>query len=345
MGMTGPGSRPFRPANGEALAAMPFDALTEGHAGIGRFTAPRRDRRQGWNLFRGDIPLPAAVLRADRLEANDAWMAGSSRRTACSSHPTARRRWRPSFTPCSARAAPGRSRSRRRSNWPSRSTSGFRASSWRTSRRARESIDACFAAMSDEAFELHVLADSLEGVTALGAEGAGRRSGRNVRLGVLVEMGVPGGRTGTRTREQALAVARAVVRGAGLDLTGIECFEGILPDMPARSTRCSTTCCGRVGGRRRGSVPARPAGHPQRRRQRVLRSCRRALRGRDFPRPNGSQDHPQRLLPDARRYRLCQGARAHPGGDAPAPPAGPPRGLRWRSGPTSSRGPSRRRRS
>jgi D-serine dehydratase len=43
-------------------------------------------------------------------------------------------------------------------------------------------------------------------------------------------MGVPGGRTGTRTRDEALAVARAVVAAPGLELTGIECFEGILPD-------------------------------------------------------------------------------------------------------------------
>ena len=94
----------------------------------------------------------------------------------------------------------------------------------------RESIDACFAA--------HRATTASNSTSWLTASRASRRwpparSGRAVRiapLGVLVEMGVLGGRTGTRTREQALAVARAVVAAPGLELTGIECFEGILPN-------------------------------------------------------------------------------------------------------------------
>ncbi len=60
-----------------------------------------------------------------------------------------------------------------------------------------------------------------------------RRAGVGQALGVLVEMGVPGGRTGARTRDEALAVARAVAAAPGLSLSGIECFEGILPDTQA----------------------------------------------------------------------------------------------------------------
>ena len=50
---------------------------------------------------------------------------------------------------------------------------------------------------------------------------------------VLVEIGFPGGRTGARTRADALAVARAVAATPGLALAGFECFEGLLPNAAA----------------------------------------------------------------------------------------------------------------
>jgi D-serine deaminase-like pyridoxal phosphate-dependent protein len=48
-------------------------------------------------------------------------------------------------------------------------------------------------------------------------------------LPVLVELGVPGGRAGARTRDEALAVARRVAAAPGLELAGVECFEGVYP--------------------------------------------------------------------------------------------------------------------
>ena len=70
------------------------------------------------------------------------------------------------------------------------------------------------------------IADSEAGVARL-ADGW-RASGNRAPLPVLVELGIPGGRTGCRTPEQAEAVARAVGRRSELRLTGVEAFEGIL---------------------------------------------------------------------------------------------------------------------
>ena len=47
------------------------------------------------------------------------------------------------------------------------------------------------------------------------------------KLTALVELGVPEGRTGARTFDEALAVARAVARSTGVALSGIECYEGL----------------------------------------------------------------------------------------------------------------------
>jgi D-serine dehydratase len=48
------------------------------------------------------------------------------------------------------------------------------------------------------------------------------------RLGVLVELGVPGGRTGARSVEEALRVAGAVSELPSLRLAGVSGFEGII---------------------------------------------------------------------------------------------------------------------
>jgi D-serine dehydratase len=56
---------------------------------------------------------------------------------------------------------------------------------------------------------------------------------------VLVELGVPGGRTGARGAQAALAVARAVKASPRLQLRGVECYEGIIgsPDPVADRIR------------------------------------------------------------------------------------------------------------
>ena len=97
-----------------------------------------------------------------------------------------------------------------------------------------QEIDACLAALrAPHAVELYCLADSLEGRALLAARAAERPPPTDNPLRVLVEMGFPGGRTGCRSREAAVEVARAVAAAPGLSLAGIECFEGVLPDPDA----------------------------------------------------------------------------------------------------------------
>jgi D-serine deaminase-like pyridoxal phosphate-dependent protein len=78
------------------------------------------------------------------------------------------------------------------------------------------------ASALDDGLELLVLVDSLAGVELLADAVDGRR------LPVLVELGVPGGRTGCRTLDEALAVADAVGEAPSLALAGVEGFEGVL---------------------------------------------------------------------------------------------------------------------
>lgn len=80
----------------------------------------------------------------------------------------------------------------------------------------------------DPGFEFLFCADSAEGVAVAADAVADRPGGRPLR--VMVERGISGGRTGCRSREQVLAVARAVTDAPGLELAGVAGYEGPLGD-------------------------------------------------------------------------------------------------------------------
>ncbi|TNV20754.1 amino acid deaminase [Buttiauxella sp. B2] len=53
-------------------------------------------------------------------------------------------------------------------------------------------------------------------------------SAKNQTLDILLELGVPGGRCGCRTTQQALALAETIATLPGLRLRGLELYEGVL---------------------------------------------------------------------------------------------------------------------
>jgi D-serine dehydratase len=79
----------------------------------------------------------------------------------------------------------------------------------------------------DPGLDFYCLIDSLDGVVRLAEAAQARSIGRPLQL--LLEGGFAGGRTGCRTTDEALAVARAVKSAAPyLALRGVEGFEGLL---------------------------------------------------------------------------------------------------------------------
>lgn len=82
------------------------------------------------------------------------------------------------------------------------------------------------ALVADEELDLYVLVDSADGVRRM-QEGL-RAQGATRALNVLVEVGVAGKRAGTRTDDDAKAVAQEVQNSPQLQLAGVECFEGVL---------------------------------------------------------------------------------------------------------------------
>ncbi|MBF6620266.1 MAG: hypothetical protein ITG02_08560 [Patulibacter sp.] len=84
---------------------------------------------------------------------------------------------------------------------------------------------------ADDELEVLSLVDSVAGVRRL--ERCRARVGARRPLRVLVELGLEGARTGARSVEQALTVARAAARADGIVVAGVEGFEGLAPSAQA----------------------------------------------------------------------------------------------------------------
>ena len=78
--------------------------------------------------------------------------------------------------------------------------------------------------LADPGFDFHCLVDHPDNVADLGAFFAAR----GLRLNVMIEYGVVGGRCGCRSEQEVLDLARAIKAQPALALTGIEGYEGVI---------------------------------------------------------------------------------------------------------------------
>lgn len=181
---------------------------------------------QGWNVLAGDLLLPALVLKESALAHNLEAMASFCREHGVDIAPHGKTTMAPQIVwrqlDAGAWAITAATTSQ---------VMAFRSFAVPRVVLANEVVEPRAIAWlsaeldADPAFDLYLLADSPAAVAAL----AGARGTRFTRpLQVLVELGFAGGRTGCRTIEQAVEVARAVVEAPGLELAGVEGYEGII---------------------------------------------------------------------------------------------------------------------
>ncbi|MDJ0656987.1 MAG: amino acid deaminase [Xanthomonadales bacterium] len=192
----------------------------------------------GWSLLDGDLPLPAAVLIKSALQHNLDWMQQFTQRAGVSLCPHGKTTMSPQLF--DQQLATG--------SW---GLSAATAAHVRTYRQfgvqriilANQLVGQCnlelvFDELSrDPDFDFYCLVDSLDGLRQLEAAAGQSRLSRPVQ--VLLEIGVEGGRTGVRTRQQAVALGRAIRDCAPVSLRGIEGYEGIIaePDPLATEQR------------------------------------------------------------------------------------------------------------
>jgi len=181
---------------------------------------------QGWNVLRGDLPLPVAVIRRDALAGNLKWMQGFVGDHGVGLAPHGKTTMSPQLFQRQLEA-------------------GAWGLTFATVVQLRAGVAAgatrciianqVFRAIDLQGIDdlkqvhpgLHVafLVDSLDQLALIEAWKA---TGKGTQPhDVLLEIGVDGGRTGCRTHEQALALAQRLRSSAATRLVGIECYEGL----------------------------------------------------------------------------------------------------------------------
>lgn len=185
---------------------------------------------KGWNAMRGDMPLPLAVIKEPVLAENARWISAFAARAGVSLCPHGKTTMSPEiFRRQLADGAWGITLSTAHQVQVARDF-GVPRILLANQLIGPAFIDYIAAELErDPEFDFYCLVDSLEGVEMLRSRLSSRSPSRSLQ--VLLEIGMDGGRTGCRSREQALAVARAVHGAAPyLLLRGVEGFEGIVPE-------------------------------------------------------------------------------------------------------------------
>jgi D-serine dehydratase len=177
---------------------------------------------QGWNVLAGDLPLPLALVKRDALQHNLGWMQRYADDAGVRFAPHGKTTMSPQLF-------------RRQLD------AGAWGLTFATVAQLRIGVEAgarrCLIA--NQVLD----AGDLAAIGALQAEFAGLRllflldSTAQLELieatrperpfEVLLEIGVPGGRSGCRTYDEALTLARRARASTALRLAGIECYEGL----------------------------------------------------------------------------------------------------------------------
>jgi D-serine dehydratase len=211
----------------EPILDSPVDGLTKGLPD-GPPMALRDVGKQGWRLLEGDVPLPAAVLKKSAVEHNVQWMRRFTESTGMRLCPHGKTSMSPQLFDLQLAAGAWGITAATVSHLHVYRRFGVQRILLANQLVDPQGIRFVLSELErDPAFDFYCLVDSPATVEILRSAVAG--SGGRRPLQVLVEIGQAGGRTGTRSVDDAMAVARAVHAAAPhLSLRGVEGFEGVL---------------------------------------------------------------------------------------------------------------------
>jgi D-serine dehydratase len=195
--------------------------------------------KAGWNLLRGDVGLPAAILRRDELENNLRWMQALTRTAGVSLCPHGKTTMAPQLFEMqleygawgmTAATVPQLAVYRR---------SGVQRVIYANQLTGRADIEYVLEELgTDPDFQFYFLLDSAVNLDfileVIGPKPPGRP------LNALLEIGMKGGRTGVRTEAEAMRLAsRIAAAHPYVRLCGFEAFEGVFNTDSAEGRACA----------------------------------------------------------------------------------------------------------
>jgi D-serine dehydratase len=200
------------------------------HKGLGFFEnvlEPAEIPGLNWNLLHEDLSLPSAVLYQGRLQHNLDWMQRFIDAYGVKLAPHGKTTMAPKLFEMQLKSGAWGITLATAQQTLVACRHGVRRVLMANQLIGRENMAIISRLLQDTAFEYYCLVDSAAQVDLLGEF----FSNHAQRLNVLLELGVPGGRTGIRDDQQLEATLAALQRwSAALVLSGMEIYEGILED-------------------------------------------------------------------------------------------------------------------
>ena len=199
--------------------------------GFGALTTPEKIEdigSLGWNLLREDLSLPVLTLSKPRMEHNLRWMAEFVRQYGVKLAPHGKTTMAPGLFQRQLESGAWGITLATAHQCAVAHAHGIRRILMANELVGRANFELVSTILA-EGTVFYTLVDSPALVDQLGAF----FQAKGQQLRVLVELGVEGGRTGTRTDAQTQSVVDAIARWNGtLLLCGIEVYEGVLKDEP-----------------------------------------------------------------------------------------------------------------
>jgi D-serine dehydratase len=202
-----------------------IDPLSKGIGWLEQPVANEEVARQGWNLLREDLSMPAAVLYEEKLRHNLEWMRQFMGAYGAQLAPHGKTTMAPRLFAMQLEAGAWGITLATAHQTQVAWAHGVRRVLMANQLIGKQNMAIVARLLRDPAFEFYCLVDSAEQVAQLGAY----FSGCGLRLNVLVELGVAGGRAGVRDAAQLESVLAALAAWShSVSLCGVEIFEGVL---------------------------------------------------------------------------------------------------------------------
>jgi D-serine dehydratase len=186
-----------------------------------------------WNLLREDLSLPSAVLYEEKLLHNLNWMRQFISAYGVKLAPHGKTTMAPRLFEMQLQAGAWGITLATAHQTQVAYAHGVRRILMANQLVGKQNMATIARLLRDPDFEFYCLVDSAEQIEQLGT----LYSSLDLRLNVLVELGVIGGRTGVRDGQQLQSVLAALSRWKrSIILCGIEIYEGVLHDVTSIRT-------------------------------------------------------------------------------------------------------------
>jgi D-serine dehydratase len=181
---------------------------------------------QRWSVLAGDLPLPLAVIRDSALAHNHAWMRDFTASTGVLLAPHGKTTMAPQIFAQQLAAGAWGITVANVQQLGLCVRFGVRRVIMANQLLGAAEVGAVIRLQEAHPdLEFHFLVDSVDQLAAIENVAASQPMSR--KLTALVELGLAGGRTGARTFDEAIAIARAVSASKAAALSGLECYEGL----------------------------------------------------------------------------------------------------------------------